>query len=71
MKNLKKLKLIKSKIEDLRLEMINMSVDLNVKEKNYDDVFEFVSTEAENVFCILLNEFEMFIEEIEQNELAN
>jgi len=65
MKNLKKLKLIKSKIEDLRLEMINMSVDLNVKEKNYDDVFEFVSTEAENVFCILLNEFEMFIEEIE------
>ncbi len=65
MKNLKKLKLIKSKIEDLRIEMINMSVDLNVKEKNYDDVFEFVSTEAENAFSILLNEFDYFISEIE------
>jgi hypothetical protein len=65
MKNLKKLKLIKSKIENLRLEMIKMSIDLNTKEENYDDVFEFVSTEAENAFCILLNEFEMFIEENE------
>jgi hypothetical protein len=65
MKNLEKLKLIQSKIEDLRIEMINAAIDLNVKEKNYDDVFEFVSTEAENAFCILLNEFEMFIEEIE------
>jgi hypothetical protein len=65
MKNLKKLKLIKSKIEDLRLEMIYMSIDLNTKEKNYDDISEFVSTEAENAFCILLNEFEMFIEENE------
>jgi hypothetical protein len=65
MKNLKKLKLIKSKIENLRLEMIKMSIDLNAKEENYDDVFEFVSTEAENTFCILLNEFEMFIEENE------
>ena len=65
MKNLKKLKLIKSKIEDLRIEMINMSVDLNVKEKNYDDVFEFVSTEAENAFSLLLNEFDYFISEIE------
>jgi hypothetical protein len=65
MKNLKKLKLIKSKIEDLRIEMIKMSIDLNVKEKNYDDVFEFVSTEAENAFSILLNEFDYFISEIE------
>jgi hypothetical protein len=65
MKNLKKLKLIKSKIENLRLEMIKMSIDLNTKEENYDDVFEFVSTEAENAFNILLNEFEMFIEENE------
>jgi hypothetical protein len=65
MKNLKKLKLIKSKIENLRLEMIKMSIDLNTKEKNYDDISEFVSTEAENAFCILLNEFEMFIEENE------
>ena len=65
MKNVKKLKLIKSKIEDLRIEMINMSVDLNVKEKNYDDVFEFVSTEAENAFSLLLNEFDYFISEIE------
>jgi hypothetical protein len=64
MKNLKKLKLIKSKIEDLRIEMIDVAVDMNIKEKNYDDIFEFVSTEAENAFCILLNEFEMFIEEI-------
>jgi hypothetical protein len=65
MKNLKKLKLIKKKIENLRLEMIYMSIDLNTKEKNYDDISEFVSTEAENAFCILLNEFEMFIEENE------
>jgi hypothetical protein len=65
MKNLKKLKLIESKIEDLRLEMIHMSVDLNTKEKNYDDIAEFISTEAENAFCILLREFDYFISEIE------
>jgi hypothetical protein len=65
MKNLKKLKLIKSKIENLRLEMIDAAVDMNTKEKNYDDIFEFVSTEAENAFNILLNEFDQFIDEIE------
>jgi hypothetical protein len=65
MKNVKKLKMIKKQIEALRLEMIEMSIDLNVKEKNYDDVFEFVSTEAENAFCNLLNEFDYFISEIE------
>ena len=65
MKNLEKLKMINKKIEDLRLEMIEMSIDLNVNEQNYDDVFEFVSTEAENAFCNLLNEFDYFILEIE------
>jgi hypothetical protein len=65
MKNLEKLKMINKKIEDLRLEMIEMSIDLNVNEQNYDDVFEFVSTEAENAFCNLLNEFDYFISEIE------
>jgi hypothetical protein len=65
MKNLKKLKLIKSKIENLRLEMIDAAVDMNTNEKNYDDIFEFVSTEAENAFNILLNEFDQFIDEIE------
>ncbi len=65
MKNLKKLKLIMKKIEDLKLEMTDISVTLNVKEKNYDDIFEFISTEAENAFCILLNEFDQFIDEME------
>ena len=60
-----RLKMIKKKIEDLRLEMIEMSIDLNAKEQNYNDIEDFVSTEAENAFCILLNEFERFIEEIE------
>jgi hypothetical protein len=60
-----RLKMIKKKIEDLRLEMIEMSIDLNEKEQNYNDIEDFVSTEAENAFCILLNEFERFIEEIE------
>jgi hypothetical protein len=65
MKNVEKLKMINKKIFALRLEMIEMSIDLNVNEQNYDDVFEFVSTEAENAFCNLLNEFDYFILEIE------
>ena len=45
--------------------MIEMSIDLNAKEQNYDDVFDFISTEAENAFCNLLNQFDYFISEIE------
>ena len=65
MTNLKKLKIIKKKIEDLRLVMIELSIDLNVKEENYDDIIEFISTEAESAFCTLLNEFDYLISEIE------
>ena len=65
MKNLEKVKEILEKIENLRIEMINISFDLNTEEDNYEEIDEFISTEAENAFCILLNQFEMFIEEIE------
>ena len=63
MENLLRLKLIKEKIEDLRHEMILTSFDGN--EQNYDDIEDFVSTEAESAFCNLLDEFEFFIEEHE------
>jgi hypothetical protein len=65
MKNLKRIKKIKKKIENLRLEMISITIDLNEKEKNHDDIFEFISTEAENAFNMLLNEFDEFINELE------
>ncbi len=65
MKNLKKLNVIKSKIEALRLEMIDLSIDFDTEESNYDDCEDFVSTDAENAFCILLNQFESFIEEFD------
>jgi len=65
MKNLEKVKEILEKIENLRIEMINISFDLNTEEDNYEEIDEFISTEAENAFCILLNQFEMFIEELE------
>jgi len=63
MENLLRLKLIREKIEDLRHEMILTSFDDN--EQNYDDIEDFVSTEAESAFCNLLDEFEFFIEEHE------
>jgi hypothetical protein len=65
MKNLEKVKEILEKIENLRIEMINISFDLNTEEDNYEEIDEFISTEAENAFCILLNQFEIFIEELE------
>jgi hypothetical protein len=63
MENLSRLKLIKEKIEDLRHEMILISFD--VDEQNYEDIEDFISTEAESAFCSLLDEFEEFIEEHE------
>jgi hypothetical protein len=63
MKNLEKLNVIKAKIEALRLEMIDLSFD--TEESNCDDCEDFVSTDAENAFCILLNQFESFIEEFD------
>jgi hypothetical protein len=43
--------------------MILTSFDDN--EQNYDDIEDFVSTEAESAFCNLLDEFEFFIEKHE------
>ena len=65
MSNLEKLNVIKEKIEALRLEMINLSIDFDTEESNYDDCEDFVSIDAENTFCILLNQFESFIEEFD------
>ena len=67
MKNLEKLKAIHSKIEELRLEMIMCNFD--IEEDNIDDCEDFVSTDAENAFCILLNQFESFIEEFDNDDL--
>jgi hypothetical protein len=67
MKNLEKLKSIYLKIEELRLEMIYCYFD--TEESNYDDCEDFISTEGENAFCILLNQFESFIEEFNDDDL--
>jgi hypothetical protein len=56
-----------SSITDLRLEMIDC--DFDTEESNYDDCEDFISTEGENAFCILLNQFESFIEEFNDDDL--
>jgi glutamyl-tRNA reductase len=63
--NLAVVKYIYSKIQSIREEMIDKSMDLNTNEDNYEIIEDFVSTEAENAFNILLNEFERIIAEIE------
>jgi glutamyl-tRNA reductase len=63
--NLAVVKYIYSKIQSIREEMIDKSMDLNTNEDNYEIIEDFISTEAENAFNILLNEFERIITEIE------
>ena len=50
-------------------EFVAHGVDFDTEESNYDDCEDFVSTEGENAFCILLNQFESFIEEFNDDDL--
>lgn len=61
--NLTLLKNLFEKVEDLRLEMIYM--DLNTEEPDYEIVNDFVETDGENAFNILLNEIDKVISEID------
>lgn len=61
--NLALLKNLFEKVEDLRLEMIYM--DLNTEEPDYEIVHDFVETDGENAFNILLNEIDKVISEID------
>ena len=50
---------------DVTNEELIDSGEFDDNEQNYDDIEDFVSTEAESAFCNLLDEFEFFIEEHE------
>ena len=65
MKNLKLLKKFEEKIENLRLEIIKMSVDLDTTDENYDLIFDKLETDVESSFCSLLRDFDFLISEIE------
>jgi hypothetical protein len=64
MKNLELLKQMKEKIENLRLEIIETSIDLDTTDENYDLIFDTLSEDVESSFCNLLNDFDSLISEI-------
>ena len=65
MKNLELLKQMQEKIENLRLEIIKTSIDLDTTDENYDLIFDKLSEDVESSFCNLLNDFDNLISEIE------
>ena len=65
MKNLELLKQMQEKIENLRLEIIEASIDLDTTDENYDLIFDTLSEDVESSFCSLLNDFDSLISEIE------
>jgi hypothetical protein len=65
MKNLEKLKMIHSKIEELRLKLIVENIELNTDEDNYDEVEDFLTNFAEQLLEHMLTKFEYLIAEIE------
>jgi len=66
MKNLELLKKFEEKIENLRLEIISMSVhDLDTTDENYDLIFDTLAGNIESSFCNLLNDLDFLICEIE------
>ena len=65
MNNVKKLKMIHSKIEELRLKLIVENFELNTDEDNYDEVQDFLTNFAEQLLEHMLTKFEYLIDEIE------
>ena len=65
MKNLELLKKFEEKIENLRLEIIEASSDLDTTDENYDLIFDKLETDVESSFCSLLRDFDFLISEIE------
>jgi hypothetical protein len=65
MKNVEKLKMIHSKIEELRLKLIVEIFELNTDEDNYDEIEDFLTNFAELLLENMLTKFEYVIAEIE------
>ena len=65
MKNLELLKKFEEKIENLRLEIIAASSDLDTTDENYDLISDILETDVESSFCNLLRDFDFLISEIE------
>jgi hypothetical protein len=65
MKNLEKLKMIHSKIEELRLKLIVENIELNTDEDNFDEVEDFLTNFVEQLLEHMLTKFEYLIAEIE------
>jgi hypothetical protein len=64
MTNKKLVKLLLKKVETLRQEIIDASFEVQ-DEKNYDLVFDTLSTEVESDLCGLIDTFKLLIDDID------
>jgi hypothetical protein len=62
--NVEKLKQQLQKLENFRVETNNMVVDLNTEEDNYDEIEDFITIDFESSILNLIQELELFIEEL-------
>jgi predicted phage-related endonuclease len=63
--NVENLKQQLQKLEDFRVGINNMVVDLDTKDNNYDDIEDFITIDFESSILGLIQELENFIEELE------
>jgi hypothetical protein len=64
MTNRKLVKSLLKKVETLRQEIIDSTLEIK-NEKNYDLVFDTLSTEVESDLCNLIDTFKLLIDDID------
>ena len=64
MKNKKLVKLLRNEVEKLRNKINDSTLELK-NEKNYDLVFDTLTTEVESDICNLLDTFDTLIDDID------
>jgi hypothetical protein len=66
MTNVELLQLIKSKIENVRNEINDLSLNI-VEDQNYDLIFDTLSTELESDLCNAIDTINLLIDDVEDN----